>query len=195
MSLRPDGYPHWMGDDAVSNRRWAITGALWAAALVASSISLALAQGSGGLALCMLFVSMATVGTFVVLLQVVGGTLGQIRFLPMGVEIGPRGPTLDPFAPTECEWHVSRVVFRSMRAQSYGPAVRTGLPDSFAWAALRVRQGSLDVTFRTTRVPTTVPFTGQAHVCDRMRPGSFVVHTSQEALESIARVFGRARWV
>lgn len=196
MSLRAEGYPHWMGADAISNRRWAITGAVWASALVVSLVSLALTQGSsGGLALCMLFVAMATVGTFVVLLHVAGGDLGQIRFLPMGVEVGPRGPTLDPFAPTECEWQVSRVVFRPMRAQSFGPAVRTGLPDSFAWAGLRVRQGSLDVTFRTTRVSTTTPFTGLAHVCDGMRPGTYVVHTSQEALEAIARVFARARWV
>jgi hypothetical protein len=113
----------------------------------------------------------------------------------MGVEVGPAGPTLDPFAPTECEWQVSRVVFRPMRAQSFGPAVRTGLPDSFAWVGLRVRQGALDVTFRTTRVPTSAAFTGRAQVCDAMRPGTFVVHTSREALEAIARVFGRARWL
>lgn len=182
-------FPHWMGASAITSRRWVYYGVLWGGAGVCSVLSLlAMDLRTGGaFVLPMLFVVVATLGSFAVMMFVAGGDLGHVMVTGEGLWLEPGGARLDVRYPVEREVLASRTVLRLMQAQAYGPARALGVSDQYAWVALRVRQGTTDLTFRAERVPTGIWLGAAPTLMERMPPGTRVLHVGQDALEALSR--------
>ncbi len=185
-----------MGAAQIASRRWVFYGLLWGGAGVCSVLSLlAMDLRTGGaFVLPMLFVVVATLGSFAVMMFVAGGDLGNVIVTGEGLWIEPGGARIDARYPVEREVLVSRTVLRLVRAQAYGPArPLSGVSDQHAWVALRFRQGATDLTFRAERVPITVWLGEAPTVVERVPPGTRVLYVGQDAVEALVRHFAGAR--
>jgi len=98
-----------MGASQISGRRWVYHGILWGGAGVCSVLALlAMDLRTGGaFVLPMLFVVIATLGSFAVMMFVAGGDLGHVVLTGEGLWIEPGGARIDVRHPVEREVLVS----------------------------------------------------------------------------------------